>query len=83
MQAAPGGFTCDRGGVDRRTARSALEVAVREREEARTADEVARDHLHEAIRDAHRAGLSHVEIGQMTGLHRNSVGRIVGDTPRD
>jgi hypothetical protein len=71
------------GCADRPTARAAVTEAVARRQPTRAADETARVELEEAIRNGHRAGLSQRELTELTGLHRNSVAKIVGDTQRD
>ena len=69
--------------MDRPTARAALTDAVHRRRETQTADDEARQALEDAIRDGHRAGLTQAEMVTLTRLHRNTVAKIVGDTPRD
>lgn len=69
--------------VDRPTARAALTDAVDRRTATKAADEEARLALDQAIRDGYRSGLTHSEIATLTGLHRNMVSRIIGDTERD
>ncbi|GAA1398906.1 hypothetical protein GCM10009613_53750 [Pseudonocardia kongjuensis] len=63
--------------MDTGPARTRLDAAVRERERAKDDLDAAEAVLRSAIRDAAAAGVSQVELAELTGYHRNTVRRIV------
>ncbi|MEV1295976.1 hypothetical protein [Pseudonocardia sp. NPDC049635] len=65
--------------MDSRTARARLDAAVRERDRARADLDSADRALRDAIRIAAAAGVSQVELAELSGFHRNTVRRIVAD----
>ncbi len=63
----------------REAARARLNAAVRERDRARSDLDRADAALRQAVRDADVAGVSLVELAELTGWHRNTISRIVGE----
>ncbi|ALE74351.1 hypothetical protein AD006_25075 [Pseudonocardia sp. EC080610-09] len=63
--------------MDTAAARARLDAAVRERDQIRKSLDDADLTMRRAIRDAAAAGVSQVELAELTGHHRNTVRRIL------
>ncbi|MBN9734988.1 MULTISPECIES: hypothetical protein [unclassified Pseudonocardia] len=63
--------------MDTAAARARLDAAVRERDQIRESLNDADLTMRRAIRDAAAAGVSQVELAELTGHHRNTVRRIL------
>jgi hypothetical protein len=63
--------------VDTAAARARLDAAVRERDRIRESLDDADLTMRRAIRNAAAAGVSQVELAELTGHHRNTVRRIL------
>lgn len=65
--------------MEQREARARLDAALREREAVRESLAAVEAQLAAAMRDALASGVTVAEVAELSGYHRNSVRRIVGE----